>query len=599
MEYTNNKRQLREKSKQNLIADFGGVALADILANGVVVLLVVIIITLSFKKQQTEQEIEQTAEISAILARDIASSLVFNDLPSSPPAILHNYECQNPRGPWRNEYEKHDCLPWLYPIIELHSSYVRELISNRIFHKSELLLENNELDTYLHLLSPEARSRIRVNIYDLDLYYLALSILKENNVRPRHWHFLGEQESSPQNIFSKDQFIDSKQTELLNATIGAEEGKGENANQEQESSVNEKSESEDAPIIPDDVNLRDADRIEDILTPGDSAGRLARGGQQRKEQREVLEQLEVSGSGDNYEDSLAQALTEAIIEERGEDNEEFGRPSSLSIRFPNMGGQTNKPISVYSFPSTPLGAQAQQEFDYHIFMILLLMEYLQRVDNLGFDRVSLQKVMDDFTSGKLSIQNHPLLNFANRLKDKMRLAFENRKRSVINILKTECHNCISRALISANIPIESLSLQAINALNYPDQTDIINLLLRLFPYPDAGEQSEILPGDIILIHPQLVEKKDKGWYPAIITDPNISDLVVGYVYAEQNSDDFYYVEGDVNSLHVEHLPLFSSLPNFPLRREIILGILYGSFTFLIIVLFFYLIGGGIKSKLSS
>ena len=605
-------RKLRgEKGKQNLIVDFGGVALADVLANGVVILLIVIIITLSLTKQKTEQEIEQSAEISAILARDIASSLVFNDLPSSPPAILHNYNCQRRAGPWRNEYERHDCLPWLYPIIELHDDYVRELNSNRIFRRGELLQEDNALDVYLRLLNPLAKTRVRVDIYSLDLYYLALSIMKENGARPSHWHFIGEGEIPPQGGIAHQNHQGDGESELFNSSAEGEsdeEGEGANgdgqnteeaANADEQGEGEEEGDSERAGVeVPDDVSLRSPDRIEELLPPGEG---LSRGGRQQQEQRESLEQLGGSeGEEQSYGDSLAEALAEAIIDERGEGSSEFGKPSSLSIRFPSAGQQSSSEEgqevqSLFEFPVGSSNFQNGKPVDYHIFMIIFLMEYLNKVDEVGFDRVNLQDALGQFLSGTVPIKDHPLLPLANKLKDDMRIAFATYKQSLINVEHNRCANCISKALISANTPLESMQLNTINAEAYPEQANIVNLRLRLFPYPDQGEETELLTGDTILLHPQVLEQKREGWYPAVIADPNIEDIVVGYVYGSNDGDNFY-VEGDVNSLRLDSQSLFSVLPNFPLRRETILGFLYGGLALLIIAVFFYLIGSSVRRR---
>ena len=66
----------------------GGVALADILANSVAVILIMIIITITVQQKRAEDEVSQNASVTTILARQLASTIVFNDLPSSPPARL-------------------------------------------------------------------------------------------------------------------------------------------------------------------------------------------------------------------------------------------------------------------------------------------------------------------------------------------------------------------------------------------------------------------------------------------------------------------------------------------------------------------------------
>lgn len=598
--------------ERNLFFGFGGVALADILANGVVVLLVVIILTLSIRKQQAEQEIEQSAEISAILARDIASSLVFNDLPSSPPAVLHNYNCVSP---WRNEYERHDCQPWLYPVIELHSTYVRELTSNRIFYKETLLQENNEFDTYLRLLPLIVRERVRADIYDLDLYYLAISIMKENGARPNHWHFVGEdfqspealdysqnenrEESSPgeQNISSQLGEEDTTRTEQDGQEAQAEqEGQGENTGQQQANEL---------PIVPDDVSLREAARIDELLPPGST---LDRGGEQRLENNEAREQLDLAfgqsdGEGD-FGDELAEALAEALLEERGGTGDEFGRPSSVSIRFPGAGqqesegGEGSEANQLFNVPfqsiQDALPSADGEKIDYHTFMIILMMEYLKTSSAIGFDRITLQDILAQMIRGQIDITTHPLLPFALELRDAMEIAFEEIDQSMI-INALECNNCLSKLWMNSNQPLKELVLQSMQVQAFNKEADIINMRLRLYPYPDEGDETELLRGDSLLMHPDSIKSDGKGWYATAIVDPNLSDLVVGYIYGEVIDGDFY-AEGDVNSVRIDQQPLLSNLPFFPLRREVILGILYGLLSLSILAVFFYMVVGGLRKR---
>ena len=582
--------------KRNLFLGFGGVALADILANGVVVLLVVIIITISARKQQNEQEIEQSAEISAILARDIASSLVFNDLPSSPPAVLHNYNCIQSGGPWRNEYERHDCQPWLYPIIEFHNGYLREFNSRRIFTKEQLLEEDNEFDIYLRLLPQISRERIRADIYDLDLYYLAISIMKENNARPNHWHFLGEDIKPPEspgiaadNTQDEDDDFDSLELLNLNRSGSNDSGNRDETGLSQgQDKQQAEQEGQDPPQIPDDVVLREADRIEDLLPPG-----LGRGGEERGEYEEARRDIDSEFSGNSYSDQLGEALADALLEEKSGAGEEFGQPSSLRIRLPGTGeGEDGQEESLFTLPFDALQSgefsPGGEIIDYHTLMIIMMMEYLKESGEVGFDRTSLQDLFMRIINGQIDIVNHPLLPFAEDLRDKMRNVFQQGVQS-LPLTKIQCISCLGKLWINSNTPVDAVLLEGIETNDFRQEVELINIRFRLYPYPDDGEQTELFSGDTILIHPERISQGGKGWYPSVITDPNFSDLVVGYVYGETLTSDFY-VEGDVNSVRLDSIPLISNLPIFHLRREIILGILYGLLSLSILTVFFYLIG---------
>ena len=162
----------------------GSVALADILANSVAVILILILATLVSRQEQAMDELERNTDIATILSRQLATSVVFNDLPSSPPAILHDYySCAIP----------HDCDPSLFPVIEMYDGYIRIFNTNTRIYRAELLRADNAFDRYLSGLTPDMAAAIRMDIHGIREYYIVMGIMEEHSIRPRHWHYLGEQ----------------------------------------------------------------------------------------------------------------------------------------------------------------------------------------------------------------------------------------------------------------------------------------------------------------------------------------------------------------------------------------------------------------------
>ena len=555
-------------SKNRFIQDFGGVALADVLANGVVVLLIVIIMTISFKKQQTEKQIEQNAEISAILARDIASSLVFNDLPSSPPAILHNYHCRQPRGPWRNYYEQHDCMPWLYPIFELHKDRLREFNSNRIFTREQLLEEDNELDAYLRLLTPAQKQRARIDIYDVGIYYLALSILRENGIQPGHWHFLGEKHRPP----TGGNLADFLGGGTDNRSLGDGLGEGEEESEGEEGQSGDQQEGE-RQEVPTDVSLRSPELSEGILPPS-----LSRGGETYAERLDL--ESEFGGNQeDSYSDAFTEALANAILDEE-QGSSVFGAPSSLRIRIPTDGGEEQNIALPGLFNS--INSAEGKPIDYHIFMILYLLEYIRLVDELGFDRVNANQLIMRLLGGEIDLDNHPHRPFAERLRQQMKQAFEAGE-GLIDVDYQQCDYCETSLFTSSNQPLNEVQLHSLSD-SFSNEIPFVNIEMRLYPYPGDGQLTELFKGDTLLIHPLV--SKGKKWYVTAILDPNIEDVVIGYVYGDE-IEDALRVYADVNSLRLAGERLATSLPNFPLRNETILTIVYASLAIFILLVFFF------------
>ena len=173
--------------RRSLFPPFAGVALADILANSVAIVIIMIVVTLMSRYQEEQDKLSQTEDLAVLLSRELATSFVMNALPTSPPARLHDYVAspldRNPR---------HATMP----IIELHDDFVRDHYSGRTFSREELLRPDNALDAYLASLHPDQLAAMRVDIYGIRQFYIAMSIFKAHNHQPRHWHFLAGQGGS-------------------------------------------------------------------------------------------------------------------------------------------------------------------------------------------------------------------------------------------------------------------------------------------------------------------------------------------------------------------------------------------------------------------
>ena len=183
------------------IPDFAGVALVDILANGVAMLIIVIVVTIAARTEREERYAEQTDDVATVMSHKFSTSLVLNSLAASPPARLHDYET----SPLDQVLD-----PELLPILELHRGFVREFYSGTIWTRRDLLEERSALSAWLAGFSDEQRARLRMDVYDIDQFYLAMSILREHAIKSRHWHFLagalspGEAARCPPGVAAKD-----------------------------------------------------------------------------------------------------------------------------------------------------------------------------------------------------------------------------------------------------------------------------------------------------------------------------------------------------------------------------------------------------------
>ena len=189
------------RTSRGRMPDFAGVALVDILANGVAMLIIVIVVSIAARMEREERYAEQASEVAAVMSHKFSTSLVLNSLAASPPARLHDYEA----SPLDQVLD-----PELLPILELHPGFVREFYSATIWTRRDLLDERSGLSIWLAGFSDERKARLRVDVYDIAQFYLAMSILREHGIRVHHWHFLtgslspGDAARCPPGVAAKD-----------------------------------------------------------------------------------------------------------------------------------------------------------------------------------------------------------------------------------------------------------------------------------------------------------------------------------------------------------------------------------------------------------
>ena len=170
---------------RSLFPPFAGVALADILANSAAIVIIMIVVTLMAGHEEEQDKLEQAEDVAVLLSRELATSFVMNALPTSPPAQLHDYVTWPPD---RNPQHA------LMPIIELHNGYVRDYYTGAEFPRDELLRQDNAFDAYLSSLTDAQLVALRIDVYGIREFYIAMSILKAHGHSPRHWHFLASRQ---------------------------------------------------------------------------------------------------------------------------------------------------------------------------------------------------------------------------------------------------------------------------------------------------------------------------------------------------------------------------------------------------------------------
>ena len=172
---------MKREAARNALPDFAGVALVDILANGLAMLIILIALSISARSEHEQRTTAQVEEVETMMSRRFSTSLVLNSLAASPPAQLHDYD---------NSPIDQILDPQILPIIELHRGFVREYYRGTVWTRAELLREPNAMDAWLLEFDEQRKNRLRVDIYDITQFYLVMSILRDHDVPTRHWHFL-------------------------------------------------------------------------------------------------------------------------------------------------------------------------------------------------------------------------------------------------------------------------------------------------------------------------------------------------------------------------------------------------------------------------
>ncbi|MBF2759812.1 MAG: hypothetical protein ISN28_06025 [Ectothiorhodospiraceae bacterium AqS1] len=165
-----------------MMPDFAGVALVDILANGVAMLIIVIVLSIATRMEREQRHAEQAEEVGTVMSHRFSTSLVLNSLAASPPAQLHDYENSPLDQAWGD--------PEVLPVLELHRGFVREPYSGAVWPRRLLLSERNPMHAWLSAFSEDRKRRLRIDIYDIDQFYVVMAILRDYGIVGRHWHFV-------------------------------------------------------------------------------------------------------------------------------------------------------------------------------------------------------------------------------------------------------------------------------------------------------------------------------------------------------------------------------------------------------------------------
>lgn len=572
--------------KKKLFASFAGVMLADILANSVALLIILIIVTVAIKQEVENERLEQVKDVGVLLSREISRSVVVNSLPASAPAVLHDYE---------NSPIDRIKTPTALPIIELHYGFIREYYTGNTFTRNELLLQDNRFDRYLNAMTPDQLVRLRVDIYSIDLFYIMMSILKAHKHSPRHWHFLAYKAGEKRTLGKPSIKGNNEDGEKGEEGEGGEgkDGEGNEAGGEamqhglptenQAGEMNQGTESgqHGSPSgLPAHLSYDETGDGESAAYPRDNAADnpVSGSGQSGNEADEDINLAGEMGGEQSKEteqsDDVFEALTRMIGEGMSRQQNNTQPPTSARFRT-----ATNQ-------QAQPQGNQQSAVVQMPDFRALLpaLFEFMKQV----------QKTADETGRSKLAQfdmikQVFPLIGIvketpqekeffdsinANLLgaqagedKEALPLAAEVDDARRGNVLAVPINQRINRATVVGNSHQSKIN-------GIPGEMPVSSHL-GLYPAIYKGIRSTLRSNMMVLM--PKAEEKPQGfrWRAVTTVSPKSDDFIVAFVYAAIDEKGRLLIATDENAVEFDELTVPTYYPIVPWRSELWVMALYG------------------------
>ena len=553
-----------QSRKGSLLPGFAGIALADILANSVAMIIILIVLTMMIKHEQEQARISEVEDISVLLSRDLATSVVMNGLPTSKPARLHDYI---------NSPMDANPQPSIMPIIELHSNFIRDYYTKQTFSRDELLQPDNAFDAFLAQMNPIQKNYIRIDIYDIRTFYLTMSIIGDHGPMPRHWHFIGY-DGNP--IADDNGGVPGPGEEITESDEISEEASEEPGNSEQfRENEGEGGNSGDIwADMPADISLGAVTSDENY--PFDD---LAYDSESADPQNE-----EYGGGGEEPADEMFDALTKMMAESMGRANQSSDFPSVMRFRTatPSSEKSSSEKEQEYVHLNTEEGDENGEQLDYANILAALFqfMERAQRAVNEG-NYLMLQnfKFADDILlpASMMPPLSDEELNFYEYLKSVMFPA-SNADKDPMYVEQQVEDNNVTALAVHPNQLLENALL-----LNNPEQTPfpdlpgdaVVRMHVGLYPAIYKGLKINLDKDGIILLPRKQANPDQYQWRIATIVSPQRDDYLLAFVYAAINQNGSLRFAADQNSVSIAQTQVMTHYPSVPYRKENEALIFYG------------------------
>ncbi len=546
-----------QSRKGSLLPGFAGIALADILANSVAMIIILIVLTMMIEHEQEEARISEVEDISVLLSRDLATSVVMNGLPTSKPARLHDYV---------NSPMDANPHPSIMPIIELHSDYIQDYYTKQRFSRDELLQPDNAFDKFLAKMNPIQRSYIRIDIYDIRTFYLTMSIIGDYGPMPRHWHFIGydgnpveddnKSEPGAGEVIAESDETSEDDSEQPGNSEQFRENEGEGGNNE---NIWED--------MPADISLGAVTSDENY--PFDDLAYDAENADSQSE--------EYSGGGsDEPADEMFDALSKMMAESLGRGNQSSNFPSVMRFRTatPSSAKSSSEKEQEYVYLNMSEGDENGEELEYANILAALFqfMEKAQRSVGEG-NYLMLQnfKFADDILlpAAMMPTLSDEEINFYEYLKSVMFPTSGDDKNPLYVEQQTEDNDVTALAVHPNQLLENALLLNNSQQMPFPDLPGdaVVRMHVGLYPAIYKGLKINLDKDSIILLPRKQADPDQYQWRIATIVSPQRDDYLLAFVYAAINRDGSLRFAADQNSVTVAQTQVMTHYPSVPYRKE--------------------------------
>ncbi len=573
--------------QHSLFPGFAGVALADILANSVAIIIIMIVVTIFIKHEQEQEQLEQVEDVSVLLSREIAHSVVMNTLPNSPPTRLHDYNTSPlDRNP------QHARMP----IIELHDGYIQNYYTGKRIPRHELLLQNNRFDKYIRSLTKAQLLRMRIDIYSIRLFYIVMSILKSHNHSPRHWHFSAgsdkqkKSRSEGNDIAQEGNFDDKDDPDETDEKNNSEKQSGNNiadTSDNFDQTLKELTD-ENQSMIPQQATLLSTPIGDENYPYNDLAFDTGNG------TSEITEPTDLPGSGEKKNptqkesDLVFNALAQMIKENMSGSKSRQRKQTTLS-RFrsadPNSTDLQSRKEQISLFSKHPV-------VDFKTILPALF-DFMQEVQNASDNGTDTSKLANyNFNRDILQRISNLSLVFSQEEKEffaRLSAAVQNipEQKKATLFVNTQTDTSITGRILSAAVNQRIQNAALINDPNQSDFYDLpaeIEITSRLSLYPEIyqGLRLPLLEDMLILMPPQQASPETFRWRVVTLVSPMLDDFVTAFIYAAVDEDNLLIPSAE-NALKISNLRIVTDYRILPFRQERWQILFYGLITALILL----------------